>query len=638
MSSFSQATATMGRGAPDEGVVQAGKLLIVDDVADNREILTRRFVRRGFEIVEASCGEEALELIRQQTFDLVLLDVMMPGMDGGEVLSRIRDEYPAALLPVIMVTAKSQSDDVVSALKLGANDYVTKPVDFAVALARVNNQIGRRRAELELRKSNASLLDQKVELEHRVIERSAKLVKANAAVQEEVARRIASEDKIAYLAHHDTLTGLPNRHTFEMKLHDARQFARDFGSQLCLLFIDLDGFKNVNDTLGHSVGDELLMAVAERLTNVIGPRDFCARLGGDEFAIVHMSDDARTTSASLAQKVIATISECHEAGGNQVFVGASIGISMVHGGDSDTAALLKQADLAMYRAKADGRGVYRFFEVEMGHRAEMRRGLELDLRKAVANGDFELYYQPVIDLKARRVTGVEALMRWNHVTRGFVPPIEFISLAEETGLIVPMGEWAIRQACGDAAAWPNKMQVAINLSPVQFRNMNLVTVIVNALSSSGLPAERLELEITESVVLGNNTHNLTILKRLRDLGVRISLDDFGTGYSGLSYFRAFQFDRVKIDQSFVQEMLSHPESRAIVRAAIGLGASMGICTTAEGVETDEQMECLLREGCSQVQGFLFSAPQPQANIARMIEEIGARTDMQAQDHRRSEID
>ena len=622
MSHFSQ-TALASRQSDSSGSqIPAGKLLIVDDLADNRAVLTRRFQRRGFEVVEADCGAEALRLVDGQTFDCVLLDVMMPGMDGTEVLRRIREKFSASLLPVVMVTAKSQSEDVVDTLKIGANDYVTKPVDFPIALARVNSQIDRRRAELELLEANESLLKTKTTLENSVSERSARLLQANAAIQEEISRRIASEDKIAYLAHHDTLTGLANRFTFDEKLNAAKQFARDFGCQLSLLFVDLDGFKNVNDTLGHGIGDELLKEVAARLVNVIGAKDFCARLGGDEFAIVHISEDARSTAASLAEEIIAAVSGGHLVCDSQVFIGASIGVAILYGGDSDTTTLLKHADLAMYRAKADGRGVYRFFEPEMGRQAEIRRSLELDLRKAVANGDFELYYQPIVDLKAGKVTGVEALMRWDHVTRGFVPPVEFIALAEETGLIVSMGEWALQRACADAAQWPNDIRVAINLSPVQFRNSSLDAVVADALRASGLAPDRLELEITESVILGNNSQNLLILKRLRELGVHISLDDFGTGYSGLGYFRAVQFDKVKIDQSFIREMHSHPESLAIVRAAIGLGENLGICTTAEGVESIEQLERLLSEGCTEVQGFLFSVPQPNANILSVVDQIG----------------
>ena len=361
-----------------------------------------------------------------------------------------------------------------------------------------------------------------------------------------------------------------------------------------------------------------------RLTSVIGVKDFGADFGGDEFAIVHVSDDARATAAPLAEKIIAAIGGAHLVGGNQIYIGASIGVSLLYGGDNDVATLLRQADLAMYRAKADGRGVYRFFETEMGLQAEIRRALELDLRKAVANNDLQLYYQPVVDLDARKVTGVEALMRWNHSTRGFVPPVEFIPLAEETGLIVEMGEWALRRACADAARWPNDIRVAVNLSPVQFRNKRLVADVANALNASGLAPDRLELEITEGVVLGNNSQNLAILQELRNLGVRISLDDFGTGYSGLGYFRAIQFDKVKIDQSFVRDMDSQPECLAIIRAAIALGENLGLSTIAEGVESLEQLERLRREGCKEVQGFFFSVPQPNGNLTRTLDQIGCR--------------
>ncbi len=583
----------------------AARLLIVDDIADNRALLSRRFVKRGFEIVEADRGAEALRLAQEQTFDVVLLDVMMPDMDGMEVLRRLRKQFSASLLPVIMVTAKTQSEDIVEALETGANDYVTKPVDFSIVLARVNNQVARRRAEAAIQKANESLLNAMTHLE----------------------QRVALEKKIAHLAHHDMLTGLLNRFAFDEKLNAARQSARDSGSQLSLLFIDLDGFKNVNDALGHAVGDEFLKGVAARLTDlVVGTSDFCSRLGGDEFAVVHMSIDIRTTAASLAQAIISAVEACTYVAGHQVFVSASVGISVFEGDGNDAATLLKRADLAMYRAKASGRGVYRFFEMNMADQAKLRRSLELDFRRAAENGDFQLYYQPIVGLRERKVSGFEALMRWNHPTRGFVPPSEFIPLAEETGLIVPIGEWAVRQACADAAQWRNNLRVAINLSPVQFRSTGLISVVVTALSASGLPTERLELEITESVLLRNSGHNMFILGRLRELGARIALDDFGTGYSGLGYLRTFHFDKIKIDQSFVREMLARTESCAIVRAAISLGESLGLCTTAEGVESAEQFEYLVGLGCAEAQGFLFSGAQPNVKVAGMVEEIERRID------------
>ena len=609
--------------APASQPLPAGKLLIVDDLADNRTLLTRRFQRRGFEIVEACSGAEALACVREHDFDAVLLDVMMPGMSGTEVLRELRQTFGPSELPVIMVTAKSQSEDVVEALNLGANDYVTKPVDFAVALARVTTQIERRRTELGLRKVAMTLSAAKSTLESEIEQRGAKLSEANKAIQVEVARRLASEDRIAYLAHHDTLTGLANRHSFDQKLVAMRDEARAKGRKLSLLFIDLDGFKIVNDTLGHAIGDALLQEVSSRLNEVVTSDDFCARLGGDEFAIIHMSNDPRTTAAELAQAVIMELSGRHVVKNNQIYIGASIGISVLYGGDSDASVMLREADLAMYQAKADGRGVYRFFGTEMSRQADMRRKLENDLRESIEQCQFELYYQPIVDVAKQTVGSVEALMRWNHPTRGFVPPSDFVPLAEETGLIVPLGAWAIHRACLDAATWTNGMRVAVNLSPIQFRSPNLVSTVEDALQMSGLEAHRLELEITEGVLLGNSRKNLAILNNLRTLGVRISLDDFGTGYSGLSYFRNFKFDKVKIDQSFIRSMEDNPECMAIVRAAVGLGISLGICTTAEGVETLKQLGSVIGEGCTEVQGYLFSTPQPQSNVMKAVGEVSA---------------
>jgi diguanylate cyclase (GGDEF)-like protein len=596
-------------------------LLVVDDVADNRIVLARRFQRRGFEIVEAEDGLRALELIERRDFDVVLLDAMMPGMDGNEVLRRIRLRRSAAVLPVIMVTARTESENVVESLQLGANDYITKPIDFAVALARVAKQVARRREELELLDANNALEEARIRLETHVSERGAKLLEANATIQEEVTRRLATEDKIAYLAHHDTLTGLANRFSFELKLQAVSGGARADAAGHAVLFVDLDGFKNVNDTLGHSVGDALLKEVAARVRDRLGPDDFVARFGGDEFAILHISNDVEITSIALARRLIEVINDCHLVDGHQVFVGASIGIALAQRERIDPVTLMKRADLAMYRAKAAGRGQYWLFHPELDTIAQARRTLDLALRGALAHGDFELYYQPIVNLGQRRLSGFEALLRWKHPDRGMLAPTEFIELAEETGLIIPMGEWVLRRACEEATRWPPSLRVAVNLSAIQFRDRNLVPVVAGALSASGLPAERLELEITESVLIDNDPKILAMLVELRQLGVRISLDDFGTGYSGLGYLRSLQFDKVKIDKSLIQEMSSKEVSLAIVQAAVAIGASLGLTTTGEGVETADQLRDLITEGCTEVQGFLFGPPQPADHIPAMIESV-----------------
>ena len=591
----------------------APRLLIVDDVEDNRTILARRFQKRGFEIVEAECGETALEAIERGQFDTVLLDVMMPGMSGLEMLRRLRTRYSADELPVIMVTANAMSEDVAGALAIGANDYVTKPVDFAVALARVNNQVERRRHELQARVVRERLNAENNGLATRVAESRARLERANADVQAQIRLRLQTEDRIAYLAHHDVLTGLYNRFSFEQAV--GRLMASpSAGYGASLLFIDLDGFKAVNDTLGHAAGDEVLKEVAKRLQTIIGAEDVVARLGGDEFAILHLSEAPQATAGTLAARLIDSLAGRYAAQGHHAFIGASIGVAVSTTGVETPDELLKQADLAMYQAKNEGRGTYRFFVLEMRERAEQRRMLELDLRQAIEEVAFELHYQPFVDLQQRKVVGFEALLRWRRGGLSYVPPSEFISLAEETGLIARIGEWTLNQACRDAAQWPQELRVAVNLSPAQFRQNDLVDVVQAALKTSGLDPARLELEITESMMLRDNDGIRRTFQSLRDLGVKLSLDDFGAGYAGLGYFRSFRFDRVKIDRSFIAEMVEHPEARAIVQAAVGIGASLGMATTAEGVENNDQLAGLLELGCAEAQGFLFSKPLPNAQV------------------------
>ena len=600
----------------------APRLLIVDDIEDNRIVLARRFQRRGFEIVEAENGETALEAIEAGAFDTVLLDVMMPGMGGLEMLRRLRLRFSADELPVIMVTANAMSEDVAGALAIGANDYVTKPVDFAVALARVNNQVERRRHEIQTRGVRERLNAENNGLATRVAESRARLERANADVQAQIRLRLQTEDRITYLAHHDVLTGLYNRFSFEQAV--GRMLASpSAGAGASLLYIDLDGFKAVNDTLGHAAGDEVLKEVSKRLHAIIGIDDVAARLGGDEFAILHLSEAPQETAAALATRLIAAMDERFELRGQNAFIGASIGVAVAAMGAETPDELLKQADMAMYQAKNEGRGAYRFFALEMRERAEQRRLLELDLRQAIEEQAFELHYQPFVDLQQRRVVGFEALLRWRRGGLGYVAPSEFIALAEETGLIGRIGEWALNQACRDAAQWPQDLRVAVNLSPAQFRYNDLIEVVMRALTTSGLDSARLELEITESMLLRDNDSVRQTFQNLRDLGVKLSLDDFGAGYAGLGYFRAFRFDRVKIDRSFIAEMVQHPEARAIVQAAVGIGDSLGMATTAEGVETDDQLAGLMQLGCAEVQGFLFSKPRPNAEVRHIAETIKA---------------
>jgi diguanylate cyclase (GGDEF)-like protein len=607
----------------NDGLASAPRILIVDDVADNRMVLTRRFQRRNFDITEADCGMAALDLIERHSFDLVLLDIMMPDITGVEVLRKIRQKYSQSKLPVIMVTANSRSDDIVEALEVGANDYVTKPVDFAVALARVNAQVERKRASEALEVMNKELHRTNQSLEGRVTERTAKLGEANRQLQEEIAHRQRSEARSHYLAYHDALTGLANRVLFREDLERALQEARASRSSLAVLFIDLDGFKSVNDTLGHSVGDSLLKTLGERLHEALTTSARIARLGGDEFAVLQTMGDQPMAGVSLAQRIVNLVSTPCRIDNHNITVGASVGVAISERGLENPEYLLKSADLAMYRAKADGRGTYRLFDPEMDATAQARRRLEVDLRNALARGEFEVHYQPLISVETRKVSSFEALVRWRHPERGRIEPVEFIPVAEDTGLILQLGEWVLREACTQAMAWPDHINVAVNLSPVEFQRGDVVSAVIAALSSSGLPAGRLEIEITESVLLEKTTKSVTTLKRLRDLGVRISMDDFGTGFSSLSYLRSYPFDKIKVDRSFVRDLTKDDRSRTIVSAIAGLGMRFGMRTTAEGVETMEQLEWLRGEGCDEVQGMLFSMPVPAAEILPLLDRLAA---------------
>ena len=594
------------------------RLLIVDDVRDNREILRRRFERHGFRAIEAGGGIEALDLIGREAFDLVLLDMMMPDVAGLEVLARIRSKYSPGSLPVIMVTAKSQSEDVVEALNRGANDYITKPVDFSIALARVITQLDRKRAEEKIQQMNEELSRANEALECRVAARTKELVQSNQQLRSEIEQREKSQAMIAHLAHHDALTGLGNRLLFHKQLSDALVHRQRHGGDLAVLFIDLDGFKTINDTLGHGTGDSVLKHLASRLRNALREGDKIGRLGGDEFAIIQFGNEQPKEATALATRLIELVGTPFSIDNENLVVGASIGIAVADGDYQDSAQLLRAADLAMYRAKADGRGRFRVFEPQFDRQAQERRDLEAALRAAVDQDALEIHYQPFANLQTGRISGFEALSRWNDPQRGFVPPSTFIPLAEEIGLIDIIGERILKRACADAASWPQHIAVAVNVSPAQFKSGQLVSAVKDALAASGLPPSRLELEVTESIFLQGSESNCALLSRLGDFGVKISLDDFGTGYSNLSYLRSFRFNKIKIDKSFIRDLSTSQSSVAIVRAVCGLARSFGASTTAEGVETDDQLAQSRAEGCTDMQGYIFSMPLPVGEIPALL--------------------
>jgi diguanylate cyclase (GGDEF)-like protein len=450
---------------------------------------------------------------------------------------------------------------------------------------------------------------------------------------DDVTEKRRQEEQITHLARHDGLTGLPNRTLFQERTE--RAVSRlERGQPFALFCLDLDHFKDVNDTPGHAVGDELLRAAADRLSACLREVDTAARLGGDEFAVLQIDVHDPENAAVLATRIIEAVGAPYEINGHSVVVGVSLGIAIAPDDGTHVGALLKRADMALYRAKAEGRGTFCFFAQEMDNRAQARRALVMDLRRAMASEDeLDLYYQPLVATATGRVTGFEALIRWHHPERGLVSPADFVPIAEETGLIVPLGEWVLRRACSEAAAWPEPVKVAVNLSPSQFRNQyrnrHIAAVVSDALAASGLDPGRLELEVTETVLINDNEATLALLNELKRLGVRIALDDFGTGYSSLSYLRRFPFDKIKIDSSFIKDVAQDGQSTAIIRAITGLGTGLSMAITAEGVETEDQLATLYREGCAEIQGYLFSPPRPNSEVSDLLRRLNARTILDA---------
>jgi diguanylate cyclase (GGDEF)-like protein len=444
------------------------------------------------------------------------------------------------------------------------------------------------------------------------------------AVHEDVTERRRAEAKIAHLARHDLLTNLPNRVLLREQLeNEIRRVQSGYG--FAVYCLDLDHFKTVNDTLGHPIGDELLKLVASRLTTIVSSTNFIARIGGDEFAIIQTNVTSPRQCGELATKIVSGIGEPYDIQGRHIVIGTSIGIAVAPSDGTDADVLLKNADMALYLAKGDGRGTHRFFEREMDRRLQARRLLELDLRKALANGEFEIHYQPIIYLQTGVIACFEALVRWNHPERGMIAPNEFIALAEETGLILPLGEWVLRTACLHASKWPQPVSVAVNLSATQFKGRNIVQMALSALATTGLPASRLDLEITESVLLQDEANTLAVLHQLREIGIRISIDDFGTGYSSLAYLRNFPFDKIKIDKTFVRDMIVRKDCQAIVRAVVGMARGLGIATIVEGIETKEQLEAVKLEGCDEGQGYLFSKPMPASEVVTFLAKTARST-------------
>ena len=436
-------------------------------------------------------------------------------------------------------------------------------------------------------------------------------------ISEDITEQKLVGERMKYMAHHDGLTSLANRALFRQQLDAAMAEFRRSGRRVALYFFDLDGFKKINDTLGHPIGDALLRMLADRLRQCAGDGDTVARLGGDEFAILQAAGPNAKDERALARELVQRIAKPYDVGGNRLSVTASIGISASGEACTDSDRMLRNADVALYRAKGDGRNAFRFYDPSMDHHLEEKRARELAVRNALARGEFQVHYQPFVSVINERICGFEALLRWQHPERGLLPPSEVIPIAEEAGFIGPLGEWVLRKACADAATWPVYIGLAVNISPSQCAPA-LTQTVMSALAASRLSPGQLELEITESALLQDSSTTVSVLHQLRGLGIKISMDDFGTGYSSLSYLRSFPFDKIKIDKSFVQDLLTDGDSLAIVRAVAGLGASFGVPTTAEGVETVEQFEKVRDAGCTHVQGYYFGCPMPLEQVHQVL--------------------
>ena len=595
----------MSSAQGDDGAsvsTRLGRILLVDDQAQNRDMLGRRLERRGYEVVlrETAVGIE--DVIVAQKIELVLLDWMMPERSGADALAGIRARFDAEHVPVIVVTALDDGDIVSTALEAGANDYIPKPIDLRVLTARVKAQLDRRQAVLEL----DAIRDN---LERTVQQRTQDLVAANETLSAEISEREAAEARAQSLARHDPLTGLANRRHFLEELERRLSLVGDERNAFALMFIDLDRFKPINDVHGHAIGDQLLQVIGTRLTSCIRDDSFAARLGGDEFAVLLEGPDGREGVAAAARRVLHELSAPILVNGLKLTVGASIGVSLCPEDGHNAADLLQRGDAAMLRAKED-RGAFKFFDSSIDEELKSKAALENELRTAIPNGDIVPYFQPVIELDTGALVGFEVLARWPHGDRGMVPPSAFIPVAEEAGLVDAMFWALLAQACRKALDAPGDFMLAVNISPSQVRHQWFPEKVLRTLRETGFPAQRLEIEVTESAMIGDVARAKSSLLSLKNQGVRIALDDFGTGYSSLFLLRELPIDKLKIDRSFVATITADRENATIVGALAGLGKALGLQVTAEGVEDEATADALRAMGCGYAQGFLYGAAVP----------------------------
>ncbi|WP_436394972.1 putative bifunctional diguanylate cyclase/phosphodiesterase [Acidithiobacillus ferriphilus] len=631
---------------PSASDILNASLLIVDDKEANVLLLERMLRGAGYASIASTTVSHAVcELHRKNRYDLILLDLQMPGMDGFRVMECLKAIELDGYLPVLVITA--QPEHQLRALQAGAKDFISKPFDLPEVLMRIRNMLEvrllhreskhhcrmleetvqeLRAAESGLRTTKAALSKEKAALDEHILQlqqANEHLVVATIKAHELTDQIQAAREQMDYTAQHDALTGLPNRLLLQDRLGQAIEAARRQERPLAVMFLDLDRFKYVNDSLGHAIGDQLLQSVAQRLKSGLRHSDTISRQGGDEFIVLLPNIEHVEDAALSADKILAALTPPHRIGEHEFHISVSIGISIYPDDGQDTEILLKSADAAMYYAKENGRNTYKFFEQEMNARVVQRQSIETGLRRALERQEFVLHYQPVIHLLSGKTVGVEALIRWQHPERGILLPEEFVPIAEECGLILPMGRWVLHEACSQAQAWIQAgfppITVAINTSAFEFRGKNFVENIRATLAETGLAPHFLELEMTETVLMSDSVSTNSVLNALVDMGIKLAIDDFGTGYSSLSYLRQYPVDALKIDQSFVGQMTSSADGAAIVSAVISLGINLKKRTVAEGIETAEQHALLLALHCDEGQGYYFSPPVPAGEFAALLQ-------------------
>lgn len=619
--------------------LSASTVLIIDDTPANVGILVEHFEDHGVLVAVAQEGEEGLARAEFVQPDLILLDVMMPGIDGFETCRRLKASARTHDIPVIFMTALADTHDKITGFSAGGVDYITKPFQIDEVWARVTTHLALRSAQKRLAEQNAQLQQEvgmrqraeadlqtaNIALEERVARRTAELVRTNADLEQEIAEHKQAEGRIVFMAHHDALTGLPNRLLLEDRIDQAiAQARRHQHEMVAQLHIDLDHFKTINHSLGNKIGDCLLQAVAVRLQHCVREGDSVARLGGNEYGICLAALPGSNDAALVANIVLESLSLPFAVEGHELHVSASIGISLFPSDGSDASGLLRAASAAMYQAKQKGRGNYQFFTAALDEAAKRRLAVTNQLRQALAQDEFSVYYQPQVDMESGRIFSAEALLRWTPPGKAPISCADFIAIAEETGFILPIGEWVLRQACAQLRRWRDgghpAMRIAVNLSARQFVQANLTAHVAQVLEECGLPADALELEITESMMMQPSEDNMTILNQLNDIGVQLSIDDFGTGYSSLAYLQNFPIHALKIDRSFVVGINQRTHDAAIVTAIIAMAHSLHLNVIAEGVDRAEQVAFLTAHGCLAAQGFYYSQAVPAESFTQLLDQ------------------